>query len=37
VTVDEPDRPPDKDKDKKALEKAPSKAQVDDRRADGRG
>jgi multidrug efflux system membrane fusion protein len=37
VTIDEPGRPPGKDKDKKALEKVPSKAQLDDRRADGRG
>jgi multidrug efflux system membrane fusion protein len=39
VTIDEPGRAPGKaqDKDKKALEKAPSKVQIDDRRADGRG
>jgi multidrug efflux system membrane fusion protein len=37
VTIDEPGRAPDKSRDKKALDKAPGKAQLDDRRADGRG
>lgn len=37
VTIDQPGGPPGKDKGNKVLEKTPSKAQVDDRRADGRG
>ena len=37
VTIEEPRRAPDKSQDKKALDKAPGKAQVEDRRANGRG
>jgi multidrug efflux pump subunit AcrA (membrane-fusion protein) len=41
VTIEEPGRQPDKapetSPEKKTLEKTPSKAQVDDSRADGRG
>jgi multidrug efflux system membrane fusion protein len=37
VIIEEPGRTPGKTPDKKALEKAPGKAEVEDRRADGRG
>jgi multidrug efflux system membrane fusion protein len=37
VIIDDPGHAPAKSQDKKALEKAPRRAQVDDSRADGRG